>query len=209
MRPPGLRAFARITDLWRVSATARALGVPESRVSRAFPKPERIVGAIPVDRSARHLRLTDAGSPLRPHALPILADVHEGRDRARRSRRRTGWHAPGPSAVHGRDRAGGPHVPEFIRAHPPNPCDSDGREPLHRHARRIGGSRHARRTGDGRPERSTRRSRTDRATAICRRIELGCPATAGAKQRRHRAPARLPRSAISRGWPVNSAVARD
>ena len=72
-----LRAFARITDLMSVSGAARALGLPKSGVSRALARLERDVGVILVDRSTRHLRLTDAGAHFRPHALRILADVDE------------------------------------------------------------------------------------------------------------------------------------
>jgi DNA-binding transcriptional LysR family regulator len=72
-----LRAFARITDLMSVSGAARSLGLPKSGVSRALARLERQVGAALVDRSTRHLRLTDAGTLLRPHALRILADVEE------------------------------------------------------------------------------------------------------------------------------------
>jgi DNA-binding transcriptional LysR family regulator len=74
-----LRAFARITDLMSVSAAARALSLPKSGVSRALARLERQVGAALVDRSTRHLRLTDAGTLFRPHALRILADVDEAR----------------------------------------------------------------------------------------------------------------------------------
>lgn len=72
-----LRAFARIADLMSVSAAARALGLPKSGVSRALARLERDVGTLLVDRSTRHLRLTDAGRLFRPHALRILADVDE------------------------------------------------------------------------------------------------------------------------------------
>jgi DNA-binding transcriptional LysR family regulator len=72
-----LRAFVRITDLMSVSAAARALGVPKSGVSRALARLEQQVGAILLDRSTRHMRLTDAGTLFRPHALRILADVDE------------------------------------------------------------------------------------------------------------------------------------
>jgi DNA-binding transcriptional LysR family regulator len=72
-----LRAFVRITDLMSVSAAARALDVPKSGVSRALARLERQVGAVLVDRSTRHMRLTDAGTLFRPHALRILADVDE------------------------------------------------------------------------------------------------------------------------------------
>ena len=72
-----LRAFVRITDLMSVSAAARALDLPKSNVSRALARLERAVGATLVDRSTRHLRLSDAGTLFRPHALRILADVEE------------------------------------------------------------------------------------------------------------------------------------
>ncbi|MET3722832.1 LysR family transcriptional regulator [Sphingomonas trueperi] len=72
-----LRAFVRITDLMSVSAAARALGLPKSGVSRALARLERDLGTLLVDRSTRHLRLTDAGTLFRPHALRILADVEE------------------------------------------------------------------------------------------------------------------------------------
>ncbi|MCJ2090085.1 LysR family transcriptional regulator [Methylobacterium sp. E-005] len=77
MQLSDLRAFARITDLMSVSAAARALGLPKSGVSRALARLERDVGTALVDRSTRHLRLTDAGTLFRPHALRILADVDE------------------------------------------------------------------------------------------------------------------------------------
>ncbi|MEG9527294.1 MAG: LysR family transcriptional regulator [Hyphomicrobiales bacterium] len=77
MQLSDLRAFARITDLMSVSAAARALGLPKSGVSRALARLERDLGAVLVDRSTRHLRLTDAGTVFRPHALRILADVDE------------------------------------------------------------------------------------------------------------------------------------
>ena len=72
-----LRAFLRITDLMSVSGAARTLGLPKSGVSRALARLERDVGVVLVDRSTRHLRLTDAGTRFRPHAQRILADVDE------------------------------------------------------------------------------------------------------------------------------------
>lgn len=72
-----LRAFVRITDLMSVSAAARSLGLPKSGVSRALARLEQQVGAVLLDRSTRHMRLTDAGTLFRPHALRILADVDE------------------------------------------------------------------------------------------------------------------------------------
>ena len=72
-----IRAFARIADLGSVSAAARSLDLPKSNISRALARLELAVGAVLVDRSTRHLRLSDAGVLFRPYAMRILADVDE------------------------------------------------------------------------------------------------------------------------------------
>jgi DNA-binding transcriptional LysR family regulator len=72
-----IRAFARIADLGSVSAAARSLDLPKSTISRALARLEVAVGAMLVDRSTRHLRLSDAGVLFRPYAMRILADVDE------------------------------------------------------------------------------------------------------------------------------------
>jgi DNA-binding transcriptional LysR family regulator len=72
-----LRAFARIADLGSISAAARALRMPKSSVSRALVRLEGAIGAVLVERSTRHLRLTDAGLLLQRHARRILDDVGE------------------------------------------------------------------------------------------------------------------------------------
>jgi DNA-binding transcriptional LysR family regulator len=72
-----LRAFARIADLGGVSSAARALRMPKSSVSRSLARREEAVGAVLVERSTRHLRLTDAGLLLRRHANRILDDIGE------------------------------------------------------------------------------------------------------------------------------------
>jgi DNA-binding transcriptional LysR family regulator len=72
-----LRAFVRVAELASVSAAARTLALPKSTISRSLARLEGDVGATLVDRSTRHLRLTDAGELFRPYALRILADVDE------------------------------------------------------------------------------------------------------------------------------------
>ncbi len=62
-----IRAFARIAELGSVSAAARSLDLPKSTISRALVRLEIAVGATLVDRSTRHLRLTDAGVLFRPY----------------------------------------------------------------------------------------------------------------------------------------------
>ena len=72
-----LRAFARIADLGSISGAGRALRMPKSSVSRSLVRLEESVGAVLVERSTRHLRLTDAGLLLQRHARRILDDVGE------------------------------------------------------------------------------------------------------------------------------------
>ena len=72
-----LRAFARIADLGSISRAARALKMPKSSASRALVRLEEAIGAVLVERSTRHLRLTDAGFLLQRHARRILDDVGE------------------------------------------------------------------------------------------------------------------------------------
>ena len=72
-----LRAFARIADLGSLSAAARALGMPKSSASRSLVRLEAAAGAALIERSTRHMRLTDAGRLLQRHARRILDDVGE------------------------------------------------------------------------------------------------------------------------------------
>lgn len=74
---PDLYAFARIADLGSISGAARSLGSPKSSVSRSLVRLEEAVGAALIERSTRHLRLTDAGLLLLRHARRILDDVGE------------------------------------------------------------------------------------------------------------------------------------
>ncbi len=72
-----LRVFTRIADLGSLSAAARALGMPKSSASRSLVRLEAVAGAALIERSTRHMHLTDAGRLLRRHARRILDDVGE------------------------------------------------------------------------------------------------------------------------------------
>lgn len=72
-----LRAFARIAELGSISGAGRALRMPKSSVSRSLVRLEEAVGTVLVERSTRHLRLTDAGLLLQRHARRILDEVGE------------------------------------------------------------------------------------------------------------------------------------
>ena len=75
-----LNAFARIADLGSISGAARALGSPKSSISRSLARLEASVGAPLVERSTRHLRLTDAGRLMLRHARRILDDVGDAQN---------------------------------------------------------------------------------------------------------------------------------
>ena len=72
-----LRVFMRIADVGSISGAARALRMPKSSVSRSLVRLEEAIGAILIERSTTHLRLTDAGLLLKRHARRILDDVGE------------------------------------------------------------------------------------------------------------------------------------
>lgn len=72
-----LRAFSRIADSGSVSGAARALNMPKSSVSRALARLEESLGTVLIERSTRHLRLTDTGLLFQRHARRILDDVGE------------------------------------------------------------------------------------------------------------------------------------
>ena len=72
-----LHVFARIAELGSLSGAARVLGMPKSSASRSLARLETAAGAALIERSTRHLRLTDAGRLLQRHAQRILDDVGE------------------------------------------------------------------------------------------------------------------------------------
>ena len=72
-----LRAFVHIAELGSLSGAARALGMPKSSTSRSLARLEVAAGAALIERSTRHLRLTDAGRVLQRHAQRILDEVGE------------------------------------------------------------------------------------------------------------------------------------
>ena len=72
-----LVAFSYIATLGSISGAARVLKMPKSSVSRSLTRLEENVGTTLIERSTRHLRLTDAGLLMQRHAKRILDDVGE------------------------------------------------------------------------------------------------------------------------------------
>ncbi len=72
-----LTVFSFIAEIGSISGAARKLNMPKSSVSRSLMRLEETVGITLVERSTRHLRLTDAGLLLKRHARRILDEVGE------------------------------------------------------------------------------------------------------------------------------------
>ncbi len=70
-----LRTFAAIADLGGISAAARKLGMPKSSVSRDLASLEAQLGTRLVQRTTRHVSLTDAGSVLVPYARRVVEEL--------------------------------------------------------------------------------------------------------------------------------------
>lgn len=72
-----LTVFSYIAELGSISSAARHLKMPKSSVSRSLVRLEENMGMALVERSTRHLHLTDAGLLLRRHVRRILDEVGE------------------------------------------------------------------------------------------------------------------------------------
>lgn len=70
-----LRALAAIGDHRSITAAARALHVTQPALSRTLDQLESRVGVRLVERTTRHLALTDAGQRLWEHSHRILTEV--------------------------------------------------------------------------------------------------------------------------------------
>ena len=68
----GIEVFLAAAEEGAISAAARRLGVSPSAVSQQLSSLEAALGAVLMDRSARPLRLTPAGTMFRRHAQVIL-----------------------------------------------------------------------------------------------------------------------------------------
>ncbi len=69
--------FARVVEAGSFSEAARRLNVSRSAVSKAVAKLEKYFGARLLNRSTRHLSLTEAGAALAEHSMRILEEVEQ------------------------------------------------------------------------------------------------------------------------------------
>ena len=109
--------FVRIAELQNFSKAARQLGYSQSAVTMQIKQLEEELNAQLFDRIGKHIRLTQAGQRLLPHALEILDGVRRAQGITRE-----------PEEVSGRLRIGTaesllinvlpPIIIEFSRLHP-------------------------------------------------------------------------------------------
>ena len=75
----GIEVFLAVTEEGAISAAARRLGVSPSAISQQLTGLETALGAVLLDRSARPMGLTPAGTMFRRHAQTILNAEAEAR----------------------------------------------------------------------------------------------------------------------------------
>jgi len=74
--------FCEVVEHGGFSAAARALGHPKSSLSAAVQRLESQLGLRLIERTTRHLRLTDAGERIYRRVQPLFLALHETRTEA-------------------------------------------------------------------------------------------------------------------------------
>lgn len=74
--------FCEVVEHGGFSAAARALGHPKSSLSAAVQRLEGQLGLRLIERTTRHLRLTDAGETIYRRVRPLFAALHDTRSEA-------------------------------------------------------------------------------------------------------------------------------
>src|ERR1700749_1698376 len=69
--------FCQVVEHGGFSAAARALGHPKSSLSAAVQRLEGHLGLRLIERTTRHLRLTDAGDTISRRVQPLFLALHE------------------------------------------------------------------------------------------------------------------------------------
>ena len=73
-----MRVFVQIADAGNLSAAGRQLGLSLTSVSRQLMALEEVLGTTLVERTTRHLSLTESGRLYYERAKEILEEVAEG-----------------------------------------------------------------------------------------------------------------------------------
>lgn len=74
--------FCEVVEHGGFSAAARVLGHPKSSLSAAVQRLETNLGLRLIERTTRHLRLTDAGDTIYRRVRPLFAALHDTRSEA-------------------------------------------------------------------------------------------------------------------------------
>src|SRR3954452_12540116 len=74
--------FCEVVQHGGFSAAARALGHPKSSLSAAVQRLESNLGLRLIERTTRHLRLTDAGDTIYRRVQPLFVALHDTRSEA-------------------------------------------------------------------------------------------------------------------------------
>jgi DNA-binding transcriptional LysR family regulator len=74
--------FCQVIEHGGFSAAARALGHPKSSLSAAVQRLETHLGLRLIERTTRHLRLTDAGDTIYRRVQPLFIALHETKNEA-------------------------------------------------------------------------------------------------------------------------------
>jgi DNA-binding transcriptional LysR family regulator len=72
--------FAKVVDLGSYTAAAKALGLQTSKLSRRITALETELGVRLINRTTRHLSLTEAGKTFHRHCLALLDEAQAAKD---------------------------------------------------------------------------------------------------------------------------------
>jgi LysR family transcriptional regulator for bpeEF and oprC len=75
--PGDMLTFAKVAELRSMSAAGRALDLPKATVSRAVARLETGLGARLLERSSRHLALTETGTVFLRHCQRVAEEIEE------------------------------------------------------------------------------------------------------------------------------------
>ncbi len=108
---PGLETFVHLSGSGSISATARALGVPRSTVTRRLSRLEESVGEPLLERTTRSLRLTEAGQVLAKRGGALVRELRTLHEEVAN----IGGSARGLLRVSLPPGLGGPFMPLFLK----------------------------------------------------------------------------------------------
>lgn len=113
-----LSTFLGVADTLSVSATAQALGVGKSIVSKRVAQLETVVGATLFARSTRRVVLTPAGEVYAQHARRALDALTAGEEEVRALRSTLGGRIRLTAPVSWGQRVLAKRLPDFMKQHP-------------------------------------------------------------------------------------------